>query len=210
MLYGFLSKEDKAPFHTRVESVMQDGAYSRVSRQIGIAPDGDVLIAAFGKFGPYVQKGEGDNRQFASLQKDQLIENLTVEDALRLFELPRTVGNFNGIDIIVTKGRFGPYIKYGDRNITLPRNTDPLKVSLEDCISVIGTGENAAKAVIHEWGGIQVIRGNYGPYIKAGGKNYKIPRGTNAETMTEADAKAIIEGGASTSAARPRRTFKRK
>ena len=199
-----------SPFHTRVESVMQDGAYSRVSRQIGVAPDGDVLIAAFGKFGPYVQKGEGDNRQFASLQKDQLIENLTVEEAMRLFDLPRTVGSFNGIDIIVTKGRFGPYIKYGERNITLPRNVDPLKISLEDSIALIGSGENSAKAVIHEWGGIQVLRGNYGPYIKADGKNYKIPRGFNAETMTEADARAIIEGGASTSAARPRRTFKRK
>ena len=182
-----------APFHSRVKSVMQDGAYSRVSREIGVAPDGDVLIAAFGKFGPYVQKGDGENRQFASLQKDQLIENLTVEDALRLFDLPRTVGVYNGLDIVVTKGRFGPYIKYGDRNITLPRKADPLKISLDECIALIGTGENPAKAVIHEWGGIQVLRGNYGPYIKAGGKNYKIPRGVNAETMTEADAKAIIK-----------------
>ena len=199
-----------SPFHARVQSVMQDGLYSRVSREIGTAPDGDVIIAAFGKFGPYVQKGDGENRQFASLQKDQLIENITLEEALRLFELPRNVGRLNGIDIVVTKGRFGPYIKYGDRNITLPRGKDPLKIGLQECIDIIGTGDNPGKTVIHEWEGIQVLKGNYGPYIKAGGKNFKIPRNVNAETMTEADARAIMEGGEATSAPRARRVFKRK
>ncbi len=198
-----------SPFHSRVVSVMQDGAYSRVSREIGVAPDGDVLVAAFGKFGPYVQKGDGENRQYASLQKDQLIENLTLEEALRLFDLPRNVGSFNGQDIIVTKGRFGPYIKYAQRNITLPRGADPLKISLEDCVAIIVADNNPSKAIIQEWNGIQVLRGNYGPYIKAGGKNYKIPRGVRAEMMTEADAKAIIEGRFS-SPSFTRRTFKRK
>jgi len=197
------------PFHSQVAAVMQDGSYSRVSRQIGVAPDGDVLTAAFGRFGPYVQKGEGENRQFASLQKDQLIENITLEEALRLFELPRNVGSYRGMDIIVTKGRFGPYIKYGDKNITLPRGANPLKISLEDCIAILSTVDNAGKAVIQEWNGIQVLRGNYGPYIKAGGKNYKIPRGVKAEMMTEADAKAIIEGRFS-APVRSRRSFKRK
>ena len=181
------------PFHTRVEAVMKDGEYSRVSREIGIAPDGDKLIAAFGKFGAYVQKGEGENKLFASLQKGQLIESITVEEAMKLFELPRVVGQYEGVDIVATKGRFGPYLKYGERNVTLPRGADPLKISLEECIALV-SAPVADKSAIKEWDGIQVLRGSYGPYIKSGGKNYKIPRGVKAENLTEADARAIIEG----------------
>ena len=181
------------PFHTRVEAVLKDGEYSRISREIGIAPDGDRLIAAFGKFGAYVQKGEGENRQFAALQKGQLIESITVADALKLFELPRLVGQYQGIDIVATKGRFGPYLKYGDKNVKMPRGTDPLKISLEECIELVNAPA-AEKTAIQEWNGIQVLVGSYGPYIKSGGKNYKIPRGVKAEKLTEAEARAIIEG----------------
>ena len=181
------------PFHTRVEAVLKDAEYSRISREIGIAPDGDKLIAAFGRFGAYVQKGEGENRQFASLQKGQLIESITVADAMKLFELPRVVGQYQGIDIVATKGRFGPYLKYGDKNVKMPRGADPLKISLDECIALVSTPV-AEKAVIQEWDGIQVLNGSYGPYIKADGKNYKIPRGVKAEMLTQADARAIVEG----------------
>ena len=183
------------PFHERVSEVMSTGSYSKVSREIGVAPDGDVLVAAFGKFGPYVQKGSGEKRLYASLQKGQLIENLTVEDALKLFELPRTVGQLDGVDIIATKGKFGPYLKYGTRNVKLPKGADPLSISLEECISLVKADEGAPeRSVIAQWGDITVLSGSYGPYIKAGGKNYKIPRGTKAENLTEAEAKAIVEG----------------
>jgi len=184
------------PFHARVDEVLSSGSYSKVSREIGTAPDGDLLVAAFGKFGPYVQKGSGEKRLYASLQKGQLIENLTVEDALKLFELPRTVGQMDGVDIIATKGKFGPYLKYGARNVKLPRGTDPLKISLEECMELLKADDAAPeRTVIAQWGDISVLNGNYGPYIKAGGKNYKIPRGVKAENLTEAEAKAIVEGG---------------
>ncbi len=183
------------PFHKHVEQVMADKVYSKVSREIGIAPDGEKVIAAFGKFGPYVQKGEGEKRQSASLAKGQLIETLTLEEALKLMELPRTVGNLDGIDIVALRGRFGPYLKYGDKNIKLPRNADPLKISYEECVSLIRETENSASAApvyIAEFGDIKVVNGRFGPYIKQGVSNYKIPRGKDAATLTEADCQAII------------------
>ena len=198
-----------APFHRQVDSVLQNREYSRISRELGTAPDGEKVTAAFGKFGPYVQKGDGDNRQFASLAKGQLIETLTLEEALKLFELPRTVGEYEGIPIVATKGRFGPYLKYGERNVKLPRNADPLKISLEECIRLVSeTAEApAANPVIAEWGDIQIINGRYGPYLKAGGNNYRIPKGTNASTLTEADCQAIINASEPTS--KGRKSFKK-
>ena len=165
------------------------------SREIGVAPDGQVLTARFGQYGAYVQKGDGDNKQYASLAPGQLIESITLEDALKLFELPRTVGQLNGIDIICTKGRFGPYIKYGDKNISLPRGTDPLNVELEKCISLIEDSLNNTKGgIIVEFkdSDIQVIDGAYGPYIKHAGSNYKLPKGTDPATLTEDNCKEII------------------
>ena len=197
------------PFHQQVESVLAAREYSRVSRNLGTAPDGEPVTAAFGKFGAYVQKGEGENRQFASLGKGQLIETLTLEEALKLFQLPRTVGELDGVDVIATKGRFGPYLKYGERNIKLPRNADPLKITLDECVRLIAeTPETpASNAIIAEWGDIQIVNGRYGPYLKSGGNNYRIPKGTDAATLTEADCQAIIAGSDPTS--KTHRRFKK-
>ena len=184
-------------FHTKVEETLSNREYSNVSREIGVDPkDGQPLVARFGQYGPYVQKGEGESRQYASLAPGQLIESITLEEALRLFELPRTVGQHNGIDIICTKGRFGPYIKYGDKNISLPRGTDPLKVDLDTCIGLIEDSLNKKTGgIIAEFkdSDIQVIDGNYGPYIKHAGSNYKIPKGTDPAMLTEDKCKEIIE-----------------
>ena len=184
------------PFHQKVEATLSNREYSHVSRELGTDPkDGQPLTARFGQYGPYVQKGEGEGRQFASLAPGQLIESITLEEALKLFELPRTVGQFEGIDIICTKGRFGPYIKYGDKNISLPKGNDPLKVDFETCINIIK--ESAIKktgSVIVEFkdSDIQVIDGAYGPYIKHAGSNFKLPKGTDAALLTEDMCKEII------------------
>ncbi|MBO5194083.1 MAG: type I DNA topoisomerase [Bacteroidales bacterium] len=189
------------PFHKDVDATLQNKEYSHVSRELGVDPkDGRMLTAKYGKFGPYVQKGDGDDKTYANLAPNQLIESITLEEALKLFELPRTVGQYEGIDIICTKGRFGPYIKYGDKNISLPRGADPLKVSLELCIGIITESQNKpAKEIISEFaGGIQVINGNYGPYIKYDGGNYRIPKGTDAAGLTEEKCKEIIQKTAPT------------
>ena len=184
------------PFHKKIEETLSNKEYNHISREIGIDPkDGQMLVARFGQYGPYVQKGDGENKQYASLTPGQLIESITLEEALKLFELPRNVGQHNGIDIICTKGRFGPYIKYGDKNVSLPRGTDPLKVDLSTCIEIIEDSLNKKTGgVIMEFqdSDIQVIDGTYGPYIKHAGRNYKLPKGTDAALLTEDKCKEII------------------
>lgn len=193
-----------APFHRKVDEAITDRQYSKVERELGTDPsDGQKLVARFGQFGPYVQKGDGENRQCASLAKGQIIETITLEEALKLFQLPRTVGSYEGVDIVATKGRFGPYLHYGGRNVSLPRGKDPLKISLEECISLIDEAEAKAAVVatpLKEWkeSDISVINGRYGPYIKHAGSNYKIPKGTDAETLTEEACLAIIGNEAPT------------
>ena len=178
------------------------------SRELGTAPDGQPLVARFGQYGAYVQKGDGANKQYASLAPGQLIESITLEEALKLFELPRTVGQHEGIDVICTKGRFGPYIKYGDKNVSLPRGTDPLKVDLDTCVKLIEDSRNNTKGgIIIEYkdADIQVIDGNYGPYIKHAGSNFKLPKGTDPATLTEEKCKEIISSSAPTSRKKRRR-----
>ena len=196
LTWNSVISEFYGPFHTRVQETLSNKEYSNISRELGVDPkDGQILIARFGQYGPYVQKGDGEQKQYASLAPGQLIESITLEEALKLFELPRTVGQHNGIDIVCTKGRFGPYIRYGDKNISLPRGTDPLKVDLETCIKLIDESENKKSGgIIAEYtdSDIQVIDGAYGPYIKHAGSNYKIPRGTDPTTLTEDKCKEII------------------
>ncbi|MBR2162582.1 MAG: type I DNA topoisomerase [Bacteroidales bacterium] len=197
------------PFHTKVQETLSNKEYSHISREIGIDPsDGQMLTARFGQYGPYVQKGDGDNKQYASLAPGQLIESITLEEALKLFELPRNVGQYEGIDIICTKGRFGPYIKYGDRNVSLPRGTDPLKVDLDTCIQFISDSLNKKTGgMIAEYkdSDIQVIDGTYGPYIKHAGNNYKIPKGTDPAELTEDKCKEIISSSEPTGRKKKRR-----
>ena len=196
MEWNSVIKDFYTPFHQNVQETMSSREYgSATSREIGVAPDGQVLVAKFGQYGAYVQKGDDEKKQYASLAPGQLIESITLEEALKLFELPRTVGQLNGIDIICTKGRFGPYLKYGDKNIALPRGTDPLKVNLETCTALIDESSNSARGgVIAEYSesDIQVINGSYGPYIKHAGQNYRLPKGTDAQTLTEEQCKEII------------------
>jgi len=186
-----------APFHHKVEDVLEDRQYSKVSREIGVDPaDGQTVVARFGQYGPYVQKGEGENRQFASLDKGQLIETITLEDALKLFRLPRRVGSFESIDIVAMKGRYGPYIKHGDKIVSLPRGVDPLKVSLDECVRLLEEDRKKVpvNAVLREFAGsgISILNGRYGPYIKKDGTNYRIPKGTDAKTLDEDACMAII------------------
>ncbi len=199
------------PFHKKVDEVLHDGNYSHVSKELGTDSEGNKITAKFGKFGPYIQKGEGEKAQYASLGKDQLIENITLEDALKMFQLPRTVGEYNGVEVIALKGRFGPFLKYGDRNISIPRGKDPLKITLDECAAIIedGLSKTAANSVMAEYkdSDIQVINGRYGPYIKHAGSNYKIPKETDAATLTEAACLEIINNSKPTE--KGRRHFKK-
>ena len=204
------------PFHVKVDAAVSDHQYSHLEREIGIDPaDGQMITARLGQFGPYVQKGDGENRQFVSLGKGQIIENLTLEEAVKLFNLPRTVGEYEGEEIVATKGRFGPYLKWGSQNVSLPRGKDPLTVSLSDCIALIKADAVKKEAVVtplKDWpaSGISVINGRYGPYIKFDNKNYRIPKNMSADSLTEAQCKEIIAGSEPTSAHKGRHYSKKK
>ena len=195
-----------SPFHAQVEQAVSDKQFMKVERELGIDPaDGRMVVAKLGQFGPFVQKGDGDERVFASLPAGVLIESITLEEALRLLALPRKVGEYEGVEIIATKGRFGPYLKYGDRNVGMPRNVDPLTVSLEKCIALIQAelGKAAQNQVLREFpGGIALMNGRYGPYLKANGQNYKLPHGTKAEDVTEQMARDIVASSDPTQAKR--------
>ena len=200
------------PFHQTVEEALKERQFNRVQRVLGTAPDGEELVAKFGQFGAYVQKGPAEKRQFASLDRGQLIESITLEEALKLFELPRKAGSLDGVDIVIHKGKFGPYLKYGDRNISLPRGKDPMKVTEAECVALITTemAKTPVNAVIREFpgSGISIMNGRYGPYLKRDGQNYKIPKGKEASALTEQECLEIVSSSDPT--ARSKRRYPKK
>ena len=185
------------PFHKEVELRMHDGQYNNIQRELGIDPsDGQLIVAKYGQYGPYVQKGEGENRRYASLAKGQLIETVTLEDAIRLLALPRTVGEFEGKEIVAGKGKFGPYIRYDGKFISLPRHANPSEIGLAECIKLIqAQSAGAGTAVIQEWpdADVTILNGRFGPYIRHAGANYKIPRRNMAPRLTLQQCLDIIK-----------------
>ena len=181
------------PFHKIVDTTLKSKEYSHVERELGVDPESGLkVIAKFGQYGPYVQKGDGEKKQYASLAPGQLIESITLEDAMKLFVLPRNVGQYEGIDVICTKGKFGPYIKYGTQNVSMPKTFDPITISLEQCIELISQKKAPSIILESKVDDIQVIEGTYGPYIKHAGSNWKIPKGTDASSLDIEKCKEII------------------
>ncbi len=201
-VWNSVISEFYTPFHGKVEATLEDKQYSRKERLLGVDPaDGLEVYAKYGQFGSYVTKGEGGNKVSASLAKGQLIENITLEQALSLFQLPRQLGEMDGQALSIHKGRYGAYIKLGDRNISLPKGYDPLTVSTEQVHQIVSeSGEKAQKEIINEFkqSDIAIINGRYGPYIKHAGQNYKIPKGKDAVSLSEQDCLDIIAQGAPT------------
>ena len=185
-----------APFHNQVEQTLQESTHTNAERVLGTDPaSGKTMIVRLGKFGPLVQKGSNDDpdKQFASLQKGQLIESITLEEALKLFELPRTVGEYNGKTIVAAVGRFGPYIKHDGKFISLGKLYDPRTIDQQSAITLILEHEKkeAEKFIANfEEEDIQVLNGRFGAYIKHAGNNYKIPKGTDPKTL---DAEACLK-----------------
>lgn len=198
LIWNELIRTFYGPFHKKVESTLKSTFHTNAEREIGQDPaSGKKLIARMGKYGPLVQKGENDDpeKQFASMRKDQLIENITLEEALELFKLPRKVGEIDGNDVIAAIGRFGPYIRYNSKFYSLGKLYDPHSITVDDVRSLIMEHDNKeAKKCLKEYpdSDIQVLNGKYGPYIKCSGKNYKLPKGTDAESLDEKKCLEII------------------
>ena len=202
-----------SPFHNQVDVTLHESTHTNAERVLGTDPaSGKTMIVRLGKFGPLVQKGTNDDpdKQFASLQKGQLIESITLEQALKLFELPREVGEFNGKKIVAAVGRFGPYIRHDGKFISLGKDYDPRTVDEATAISLIEehARKEAEKFIAHfEAEDIQVLNGRFGAYIKHGGENYKLPKGTDAKAL---DVAACLEIIANTKPSGGKSTAKRK
>jgi DNA topoisomerase-1 len=165
-------------------------------RELGMDPKtGLPVIARLGKFGPLVQIGaslekgaEGEKPKYASMRKGQLIETITLEEAIDLFKLPRTLGEYENKVVVVAIGRFGPYIRHNNKFASLPKEDDPMKIKLEKAIELIEVKRklDAEKHIksFNENPDVQVLNGRYGPYIKVGKKNVKIPKGKDPKTLT--------------------------
>lgn len=173
-------------FHPIVESATNTQTDHKVGERIlGVDPkSGRQVSVKIGRFGPMVQIGvqeEEEKPQFAGLQKTQSITTITLEEALKLFELPRSVGEFEGKDVSVGTGRFGPYIKHNGKFISLPKEYDPYSVDLDSAISLIeDKRQKDAEKIIKtftEDADLQILNGRYGPYIAYQKTNYKIPKG---------------------------------
>ncbi|MDI1323245.1 MAG: type I DNA topoisomerase [Algoriphagus sp.] len=170
------------------------------SRLIGVHPvNGKNMTARLGRFGPLVQIGEADDeeKQFASMKKGQFIENITMEEALELFKLPRDIGMFEDKKMVAAVGRFGPYVRHDGAFYSLAKEQDPLSITEAEAIELIQNKREAdAKKHIksfEENPEIQILNGRWGPYIKLGKDNFKIPKGKEAESLTYAETLEIIE-----------------
>src|SRR2546429_5474996 len=170
------------------------------SRELGKDPaTGKPVAVRMGRYGPFVQIGTKDDEEkprFAGLRSGQKMDTLTLPVAMELFKLPRTLGvTADGETVITNVGRFGPYVKYGSKYVSL-KEDDPYDVSLERALEVIRLKQEAdANRIIQEFSaaGIQVLNGRYGPYVTDGKKNAKIPKDRDPKTLTLEECRVLIE-----------------
>lgn len=188
------------PFHSEIEETIEKAERVTGERELGIHPKtGRKVVARLGKFGPMIQIGSREEEEkplFAKLREGQSISTITFEEALSLFDLPRTLGDYEGVEVKANIGRYGPYVQYGRTFASLNKDQDPLQITLEEAVILIKDKLEAEKnKYIKEFPehDIQVLNGRYGPYIKQGRKNYKIPKNKDATELTPEDCLKIIE-----------------
>lgn len=205
-------------FHPEVEKVSNLRLEHKVGeRVLGVDPKtGKEVSVKIGRFGPLVQLGTADSTEkpaFASLRKDQSVNDITLEEALKLFELPRMLGTYEGDDVSAAIGRFGPYVKYGNKYVSIPKGKEAQTISLEEAIDLIKAKEEAAHNKIvkkfDEEPDLEILNGPYGVYISYKKKNYKIPKDKDAAALTLDECKTIIEDAAN-APKKPRRAVRRK
>ena len=197
-------KKFYSPFHKTVETTLEKKIKKTAVRILGTDPaTGEQVSVRMGRFGPVAQIGEqtdGNKPRFASLGKNQLIETITLDEALNLFRLPRPLGIHEGNELVVGTGRFGPYVRYMSKFYSLKKGVDdPYSVTLERALEIIREkGENDKKKTIKDFGAIKVLNGRFGPYLARDKNNYRLPKGTKAEELTEEDCIRIIENSEKT------------
>jgi DNA topoisomerase-1 len=204
-------------FSPLIEKTMNEKQERKVGeRVLGTDPEsGRQVSVKIGRFGPVVQVGlasDTEKPRFAQLQKGQSIDTITLDEALELFALPRTLGEHEGESMVVNVGRFGPYVQLGKQYVSLPAGTDPMAITLGEGIELIEKKRQFEQQrqikTFAENPDVEILNGRYGPYIAMGGKNYKIPTGTDPASLDLVTCMAIIEKAAEKPATPRRRKSK--
>ena len=200
------------PFSKNVENTLEHAERATAERKLGTDPaSGKPIIARMGRFGPMIQIGvqEGEEKpKYAKIRAGFNLETITLEEALQMFALPRSVGEYEGFEMKVADGRFGPYISHNGKFISLKKGMDPFTVTREECIELIEAKKNS---IIREWKeqGISVLVGRWGPYVKSGRLNAKIPKDRKPEDLTVDDCLELLEA-AKNAPKKPFRRFQKK
>ena len=190
------------PFHETVVHTTENAERAKGEHELGVDPEsGKPVVARLGRFGPMVQIGAADEEEkprFAKLRTNQSIETITLAEALELFRLPRNLGAFENEDVTVNIGRFGPYAQHAGQFYSLKKEMDPYSVGLDEVAPLIDEKRKAkaeSEIKIFAKEKIRILKGPYGPYIKQGLRNYKLPKEKmeKPELLTIEEVKAIIE-----------------
>jgi DNA topoisomerase-1 len=190
------------PFHKNVEDTLEHSERATGERELGIHPvSGRKIIVRIGRFGPMVQVGDeqedGEKPQFASLQKNQSIGTITLEDALELFKLPRELGEFEELVVKANVGRFGPYVQHAKAFISISKEESPMSITLERAIELIEekriSDANKIIKKFSERDDVQLLNGRWGPFLKIGKDNFKLPKDADPEKLSLEECITISE-----------------
>ena len=211
------------PFHNNVTDTLENSEKATGERELGSDPkSGKKVYARIGRFGPMVQIGEVSDEEkprFASLRKEQSIQDITLEEALELFKLPRKLGTYEGKEVSANIGRFGPYVRHGDKFCSINTDTDdPLSIELNRAIEIIeAKKKEELERIIKTYDedpSFQILKGRWGPYLKAGKKNVRLPKDKEASELTFEEVKKLAdaapEKGKRTGAKKKTTTSRRK
>ncbi|MFP4647593.1 MAG: DNA topoisomerase I [Halorhodospira sp.] len=188
------------PFRQRVEEKKSVSRQEAVqARELGKDPKtGKPVTVRIGRYGPFAQLGSRDDDEkprFAGLRPGQSIETITLDEALQLFKLPRDMGETEeGEEVQVSIGRFGPYVRYGNKFVSIPKDEDPYTITKERAHELVREKKRAdANRIIHDFGdGLQILHGRYGPYITNGEKNAKVPKDREPDSLTHEECQELI------------------
>ncbi|MFC2151522.1 type I DNA topoisomerase [Bacteroidota bacterium] len=203
------------PFHKTVETTLEKSSRSVGERLLGNDPEtGKPVTAKIGPYGPMVQiglKDDDEKPKFASLQRGQLLETITLEDALELFKLPRDLGMYEDKKVVVSIGRFGPYVRHDSKFISLKKDDNPYKINLDRAIELIIEKRekdisNTIK-IFEENTDLQILNGRWGPYISYKKKNFRISKGVKVENLTLKQCMDIVDGNSKKE--KPKKTAKK-
>lgn len=206
-------------FHDNVEGVMAEKTDHKVGERIlGEDPQtGEQVSAKIGRFGPMIQIGlsdeEGKKPRFASIPSNLSLETITLKEALKLFDLPRSLGEYEGDNVVASIGRFGPYVRFGKLFASIPKGVSPYEITLEEAKPLIDAKkEQERNKFIASFGEgdevVEILNGRWGPYIKYQKNNYKIPKTTDAKALTENEARQIISETEASGTAKKKRKKK--